>query len=91
VKGCALVRSLKISRDIKAERDILKLGIKGIASGVSGSEFNPDMPITRIDAVSLIMAIFEDPLSSQFGIKTILNLPFKDAARLPYETEKGFE
>lgn len=72
----------------KAERDILKLGIKGIASGVPGSAFNPDKPITRIDAVSLITAIFEDPLSSQFGIKIVLNLPFKDVARLPYEQKK---
>ncbi len=81
----------EVFKDIQgheAERDILKLGIKGIVSGVSGSKFDPDKSITRIDAVSLIVAIFDDPLSSQLGIKAVFNLPFKDVARLPYEQKK---
>ena len=78
--------------DIKghdAEKDIFRLSVKGMISGVSNSKFEPKEPISRIDAVCLIMAVFEDYSSSRLGIEAVINLPFKDVDELSYRQKRA--
>lgn len=72
-----------------AEGDIIRLALKETAFGFSDSTFHPDSPITRLDAATMLVKLFENAdSSSRKRLELAVSLPFEDTASLPSEQQR---